>query len=291
MAHFRFVQPIGEIARDVSRAIVAEQTRLVRNCRLIAARSLQGEVQRVGHIFGFPCFTSAGPGLCPFVPDVVEVRTVWGQVFKSVPCGFDQGFVSPRLWKVARSITDTVLEGSPGIRSCSRQRLKMSASTLASVNPTHNKTPAGSAPMTLTRPLAFQSCCPGQPRGSPGAALSTRCIPIGAGHVMGKTTLVDIDNGPGIALISINLFPKPPFPETPAARPGLLSGASGLFYMSRPVCQAPAIWPSVSHQTAQRDRIGRRQDGLSPPAQASPGRSFGPSDARGAWEQSAWPNA
>ena len=43
----------------------------------------------------------------------------------------------------------------------------------------------------------------------PGAALSTRCIPIGAGHVMGKITLVDIDNGPGIALISINLFPKP----------------------------------------------------------------------------------
>ena len=40
---------------------------------------------------GFPCFTSAGPGLCPFVLDVVEVRTVWGQVFKSVPCGFDQG--------------------------------------------------------------------------------------------------------------------------------------------------------------------------------------------------------
>jgi hypothetical protein len=34
----------------------------------------------------------------------------------------------------------------------------------------------------------------------PGAALSTRCIPIGARHVMGKTTLVDIDNGPGIAL-------------------------------------------------------------------------------------------
>ena len=26
---------------------------------------------------------------------------------------------------------------------------------------------------------------------------------------MGKTTLVDIDNGPGIALIGINLFPKP----------------------------------------------------------------------------------
>ena len=29
--------------------------------------------------------------------------------------------------------------------------------------PTHNKTPVRSAPMTLTRPLAFQSCCPGQP--------------------------------------------------------------------------------------------------------------------------------
>ena len=64
----------------------------------------------------------------------------------------------------------------------------------------------------------------------PGAALSTRCIPIGARHVMGKTTLVDIDNGPGIALISINLFPKPPFPETPAARPGLLSGAIRAFF-------------------------------------------------------------
>ena len=44
----------------------------------------------------------------------------------------------------------------------------MSASALASVNPTHNKTPARTAPMTLTRPLAFRSCCPGQrcPRGA-----------------------------------------------------------------------------------------------------------------------------
>ena len=124
----------------------------------------------------------------------------------------------------------------------------------------------------------------------PGAALSTRCIPIGARHVMGKTTLVDIDNGPGIALIGINLFPKP-LPRVLVCFRGRQGFLYVTPYMSRPVCQAPAIWPSVSHQTAQRDRIGRRRDGLSPPAQASPGRSFGPFDARGAWEQSARPNA
>ena len=65
----------------------------------------------------------------------------------------------------------------------------------------------------------------------PGAALSTRCIPIGARHVMGKTTLVDIDNGPGIALISINLFPKP-LPRVQVCfrgRQGLLYVTLGLF--------------------------------------------------------------
>ena len=163
------------------------------------------------------------------------------------------------------------------IRSCSSQRLKMSASTLASVNPTHNKTPAGSAPMTLTRPLAFQSCCPEQ-RCPHGAYPSVRGMswakPLSSISTMGRAS-------------RSRAHKHQSFPETPAARPGLLSGASGLFYMSRPVCQAPAIWPSVSYQTGQRDHIGRRRDGLSPPAQASPGRSFGPSDARGAWEQSA----
>ena len=100
--------------------------------------------------------------------DVIEVRTVSGQVFRNVPCRFDQGFVSPRLWTVARPVTGTASEGSPGIRSGSGQRLGMSASALASVNPTLNKTPARTAPMTLTRPLAFRSCCPGQrcPRGA-----------------------------------------------------------------------------------------------------------------------------
>ena len=83
--------------------------------------------------------------------------------------------------------------------------------------PPHNKTPARTAPMTLTRPLAFRSCCPGQ-------RLSTRCIPLGAGHVMGKTTPVNMDNGAGHRAHGHHSFP-----ETPAVRPGLLSGASGLF--------------------------------------------------------------
>ena len=193
--------------------------------------------------------------------------------------------MSPRLWKVARSITGTALEGRPGIRSCSSQRLKISASTLASVNPTHNKTPAGSAPMTLTRPLAFQSCCPGQPRGSLVHAVHThRCAAChGQNH---SRRYRQWAGHRAHALISINLFPKP-LPRVQVC----FRVRQGFFichvYMSRPVCQAPAIWPSVSHQTAQRDRIGRQRDDLSPPAQASPGRSFGPSDARGAWEQSA----
>ena len=123
--------------------------------------------------------------------------------------------------KVARSITDTVLEGSPGIRSCSSQRLKMSASTLASVNPTHNKTPAGSAPMTLTRPLAFQSCCPGQPRGSlvHHAVHTHRCA---ACHGQNHSRRYRQWAGH-------RAHKHQSFPEIPAARPGLLSGASGLF--------------------------------------------------------------
>ena len=108
----------------------------------------------------------------------------------------------------------------------------MSASTLASVNPTHNKTPAGSAPMTLTRPLAFQSCCPGQPRGSLVHAVHThRCAAChGQNH---SRRYRQWAGHRAHVLIGINLFPKPPFPETPAARPSLLSGASGLF-----ICRA-----------------------------------------------------
>ena len=212
------------------------------------------------------------------------------------PAGFDQDFVSHRLWKVARSITDTALEGSPGIRSCSRQRLKMSASTLASVNPTHNKTPAGSAPMTLTRPLAFQSCCPGQPRGSLVHAVHThRCAAChGQNHSRRYRQWAGHRAHRHQSFPGHQSFPETPFSRNPCRASWSAFGGVRAFYVSRPVCQAPAIWPSVSHQTAQRDRrdrIGRRRDGLSPPAQASPGRSFGPSDARGAWEQSAWPNA
>ena len=167
----------------------------------------------------FPCFTSVGHGLCPFVPDVVEVRTVSGQVFRNVPCRFDQGFVSPRLWTVARPVTGTASEGSPGIRSGSGQRLGMSASALASVNPTHNKTPARTAPMTLTRPLAFRSCCPGQrcPRGAyPWVRAMSWAKPLPSIWTMGRASR---------SWASL-LSPKP-LPR----RPGLLSGASGLFFI------------------------------------------------------------
>ena len=85
----------------------------------------------------------------------------------------------------------------------------------------------------------------------PGAALSTRCIPMGAGHVMGKTTPVNLDNGPGIALMGITPFPKP-LPRVLVC----FRVRQGFFHMSRPVCEAPAIWPSVSHQTAQRAPVG-----------------------------------
>ena len=158
--------------------------------------------------------------------------------------------------------------------------------------PTHNKTPAGSAPMTLTQPLAFQSCCPGQPRGSVVHAVHThRCAAChGQNH---SRRYRQWAGHRAHALIGINLFQKP-LPRVQVCfrgRQGFFICHARFVYMSRPVCQAPAIWPSVSHQTAQRDRIGRRRDGLSPPAQASPGRSFGPSDACGAWEQSAGPNA
>ena len=147
----------------------------------------------------------------------------------------------------------------------------MSVSTLASVNPTHNKTPAGSAPMTLTRPLAFQSCCPGQPRGSVVHAVHThRCAAChGQNH---SRRYRQWAGHRAHALISINLFPKP-LPRVLVC----FRGRQGFFichvYMSRPVCQAPAIWPSVSHQTAQRDRIGRllRVDLSDLPTLAGPG--------------------
>ena len=73
--------------------------------------------------------------------------------------------------------------------------------------PTHNKTPAGSAPMTLTRPLAFQSCCPGQPRGSLVHAVHThRCAAChGQNH---SRRYRQWAGHRAHALIGINLFPK-----------------------------------------------------------------------------------
>ena len=102
----------------------------------------------------------------------------------------------------------------------------MSASTLASVNPTHNKTPAGSAPMTLTRPLAFQSCCPGQPRGSLVHAVHThRCAAChGQNH---SRRYRQWAGHRAHALISINLFPKP-LPRVQVC----FRGRQGLLYVT-----------------------------------------------------------
>ena len=103
----------------------------------------------------------------------------------------------------------------------------MSASTLASVNPMHNKTPAGSAPMTLIRPLAFQSCCPGQrcPRGAyPSVRGMSWAKPLSSISTMGRAS-------------RSRAHKHQSFPETPAARPGLLSGTSGLF-ICHVICHA-----------------------------------------------------
>ena len=85
--------------------------------------------------------------------------------------------------------------------------------------PTHNKTPVRSAPMTLTRPLAFQSCCPGQ-RCPHGAYPSVRGMswakPLSSISTMGRAS-------------RSRAHKHQSFPETPAARPSLLSGASWLF--------------------------------------------------------------
>ena len=49
--HALVLQPFCQIARDVTGSVVAEQTWLVNDMNLIAARCLQRQVQRVGHIF------------------------------------------------------------------------------------------------------------------------------------------------------------------------------------------------------------------------------------------------
>lgn len=51
MLHAFVLQPFCKIARDVTGSVVAEQTWLVNDVNLIAARCLQRQVLRVGHIF------------------------------------------------------------------------------------------------------------------------------------------------------------------------------------------------------------------------------------------------
>ena len=53
MIHLTVFQPVGQFSRDVTGAVVGEQARLVQNRCLIAARSLQRQVERVGHVARF----------------------------------------------------------------------------------------------------------------------------------------------------------------------------------------------------------------------------------------------
>ena len=53
MIHLLIFQPICQLPRDITRPIVREQARLVQNRCLIAARSLQRQVERVGHVARF----------------------------------------------------------------------------------------------------------------------------------------------------------------------------------------------------------------------------------------------
>jgi len=50
MIHLLIFQPVGQLAGDVTGPVVAEQPWLVNDCRTVTTRSLQREIQRVGHI-------------------------------------------------------------------------------------------------------------------------------------------------------------------------------------------------------------------------------------------------
>lgn len=52
MAHLPGLDVFGEFASDLAGAIVAEQLGFVQDVGVVAAGSLKGEVQRVGHILG-----------------------------------------------------------------------------------------------------------------------------------------------------------------------------------------------------------------------------------------------
>ena len=53
MIHLLILQPIGQFAGDVARPVITQQSWLVQNRRQITTRSLQCQVQRVGHVACF----------------------------------------------------------------------------------------------------------------------------------------------------------------------------------------------------------------------------------------------
>ena len=53
MVHAAFAQPGGKVGRDIRQAVVAQQSQLVDDLGAVAARSLQGQVQRLGDIARF----------------------------------------------------------------------------------------------------------------------------------------------------------------------------------------------------------------------------------------------
>ncbi len=151
--------------------------------------------------------------------------------------------------------------GSFGIGSCSGQRLKMSASTFAVVNPTLTKAPARRAPIAFTRPRAFQSCTPNN---GFHAARSRR----GARHIRRKATFINIYNGPPGSLMRLDLLA-----ETATFCGVCYWMAQGLLCVTssfRNVCRICSGTP----RTGRRIRIGRRRGGRGRPGQASSGRSW-----------------
>ena len=134
------------------------------------------------------------------------------------PARLTSSFVSALLWNVALSMTTTDFGGSFGIRSCSNQRLKISASTLALVSPMLNKSLPGKAPITFSPP-----CMPILPAKT---ALAAQGIAVCAGHIFGKTALVQIDGRPAKCLIYLHFLPE----DTPSGG-ARLRVPQGFFYM------------------------------------------------------------
>ena len=49
-AHLVVCEPVSEVARDIARAVIGQQSRLMNGIGLVAARRLQGKLQGLGHI-------------------------------------------------------------------------------------------------------------------------------------------------------------------------------------------------------------------------------------------------